>query len=184
MVRAEAGDRGRRSGPLARQSGGYELCRWLHQTRPERDQGLGGRLVTRARWTGALISVPPIPPRSLTGPNRLVEERQHEDNASCDHQDQSYLVDIHAPDMEAGCIAQDCANRHQEYACPNGHRVGRYPTSSGRNPSSAANRRRPGMPRGHSFRSVAYDEDLANRVRELIAAEQDLAEQTMFGLPS
>jgi len=28
---------------------------------------------------------------------------------------------------------------------------------------------------------VAYDEDLANRVRELIAREPDLAEQRMFG---
>jgi TfoX/Sxy family transcriptional regulator of competence genes len=28
---------------------------------------------------------------------------------------------------------------------------------------------------------VAYDEDLANRVRELIAAEADLTEQRMFG---
>jgi hypothetical protein len=28
---------------------------------------------------------------------------------------------------------------------------------------------------------VAYDEDLANRVRELIAAEPDLAEKRMFG---
>jgi len=28
---------------------------------------------------------------------------------------------------------------------------------------------------------VAYDEDLANRIRELIGAERDLAEQKMFG---
>jgi hypothetical protein len=28
---------------------------------------------------------------------------------------------------------------------------------------------------------VAYDEDLANRIRELIAAEPDVSEQTMFG---
>ena len=28
---------------------------------------------------------------------------------------------------------------------------------------------------------VAYDEDLANRIRELIAGEVDLTEQTMFG---
>jgi TfoX/Sxy family transcriptional regulator of competence genes len=28
---------------------------------------------------------------------------------------------------------------------------------------------------------VAYDEDLANRIRELIAAEEDLTEQPMFG---
>jgi TfoX/Sxy family transcriptional regulator of competence genes len=28
---------------------------------------------------------------------------------------------------------------------------------------------------------VAYDEDLANRVRELIASEPDVSEQTMFG---
>jgi len=28
---------------------------------------------------------------------------------------------------------------------------------------------------------VAYDEDLANRIRELIASEPDLSEQTMFG---
>jgi TfoX N-terminal domain len=28
---------------------------------------------------------------------------------------------------------------------------------------------------------MAYDEDLANRIRELIAAEPDLAEQKMFG---
>jgi len=29
--------------------------------------------------------------------------------------------------------------------------------------------------------AVAYDEDLANRIRELIAAEQGLSEQRMFG---
>jgi TfoX/Sxy family transcriptional regulator of competence genes len=28
---------------------------------------------------------------------------------------------------------------------------------------------------------VAYDEDLVNRIRELIAAEPDVSEQTMFG---
>ena len=28
---------------------------------------------------------------------------------------------------------------------------------------------------------VAYDEDLANRIRELIASEADVTEQTMFG---
>jgi TfoX/Sxy family transcriptional regulator of competence genes len=28
---------------------------------------------------------------------------------------------------------------------------------------------------------VAYDEDLANRIRELIAGEPDVSEQTMFG---
>ena len=28
---------------------------------------------------------------------------------------------------------------------------------------------------------MAYDEDLANRIRELIAGEHDLTEQTMFG---
>ncbi len=28
---------------------------------------------------------------------------------------------------------------------------------------------------------MAYDEDLANRIRELIAAERDVAEQPMFG---
>ncbi len=28
---------------------------------------------------------------------------------------------------------------------------------------------------------MAYDEDLANRIRELIAAEPDLSEQSMFG---
>jgi TfoX/Sxy family transcriptional regulator of competence genes len=28
---------------------------------------------------------------------------------------------------------------------------------------------------------VAYDEDLANRIRELIAAEPDVSEKTMFG---
>jgi hypothetical protein len=28
---------------------------------------------------------------------------------------------------------------------------------------------------------VAYDEDLANRIRELIASEPDVSEQTMFG---
>ena len=28
---------------------------------------------------------------------------------------------------------------------------------------------------------MAYDEDLANRIRELIAAERDVAEQRMFG---
>jgi len=30
-------------------------------------------------------------------------------------------------------------------------------------------------------RSVAYDEDLANRIRELISGEADVAEQQMFG---
>jgi hypothetical protein len=30
-------------------------------------------------------------------------------------------------------------------------------------------------------RGVPYDEDLANRIRELIASEPDVSEETMFG---
>lgn len=37
------------------------------------------------------------------------------------------------------------------------------------------------VPDVRDTRSIAYDEDLANRIRELIAAEEDVAEKRMFG---
>ena len=36
-------------------------------------------------------------------------------------------------------------------------------------------------PRLPTIRGVAYDEELANRIREMVAGEPDLAEQRMFG---
>ena len=42
-------------------------------------------------------------------------------------------------------------------------------------------RRTPKRPAGRTIRSVAYDEELAERIRELVAREPGLTEQKMFG---
>jgi TfoX N-terminal domain len=39
----------------------------------------------------------------------------------------------------------------------------------------------PLLPVGDHLSAVAYNEDLANRIRELVAAEPDVTEQRMFG---
>jgi len=47
--------------------------------------------------------------------------------------------------------------------------------------SSSRSTARPGDLRRSYDAEVAYDEELANRIRELIAAEADVTEQQMFG---